>query len=170
MERAGKYVRSILMPGEEILWVGKVSKFIYVRATLLIAFGGVAIAEAADPEGSVTRSLLPGADPTAIQVIASLIGAALVFLSVLYWLRAFMRRWTTELAITDRRVISKLGFVGRQTWELNTGGIEGVQVKQSILGRIFNFGDLTVTGRGAGTAPIRWIDDPIEFRRRLPSM
>jgi len=84
---------------------------------------------------------------------------------LIFWLVAFIRYKTTELAFTNKRVIAKFGFISRNTVELNIAKVESIQVNQSILGRIFNYGTLIVSGAGNPQAPIPGISNPIGFRR-----
>ncbi len=93
------------------------------------------------------------------------IGLAFFGLGLILWIMAFIRYKTTEMAFTNKRVIAKFGFISRQTIELNISKVESIQVNQSILGRIFNFGTLTVSGAGNPQAPIPGIADPMAFRR-----
>ena len=86
-------------------------------------------------------------------------------LGLIFWLVAFIRYKTTELAFTNKRVIAKFGFISRQTVELNLMKVESLQVNQGILGRIFNFGTLVVSGAGNPQAPIPGISNPMTFRR-----
>ena len=86
-------------------------------------------------------------------------------LGLLVLLAAFIRYKTTELAITNKRVIAKFGFISRHTVELNINKVEGIQVIQSISGRIFNFGSLIISGTGIQQAPIPGISNPLAFRR-----
>lgn len=86
-------------------------------------------------------------------------------LGLLVLLAAFIRYKTTELAITNKRVIAKFGFISRHTVELNINKVEGIQVIQSITGRIFNFGSLIISGTGIQQAPIPGISNPLAFRR-----
>lgn len=105
--------------------------------------------------------------------IWSLLGLMLVGLLLLpmfgiglvFWLAAFIRYKTTELAVTSKRVVAKSGFISRQTVELNIQKVETVQVRQDVLGRIFNYGSLVVSGAGIPQAPIPGISAPMEFRR-----
>ena len=78
---------------------------------------------------------------------------------------AFVRYKTTELAFTNKRVIAKFGFISRQTVELYIPKVESIQVHQGILGRIFNYGSLIISGAGNPQAPIPGISDPMAFRR-----
>lgn len=86
-------------------------------------------------------------------------------LGLILWLAAFFRYKTTELAVTNKRVIAKFGFISRQTVELNINKVESIQVNQGILGRIFNYGSLIISGAGNPQAPIPGISDPMTFRR-----
>lgn len=84
---------------------------------------------------------------------------------LLFWIAAAIKYWTTELAITNKRVIAKFGLISRETIEINLQKIESIQVKQGILGRIFNFGSIVVSGAGNPQAPIPGISNPLQFRR-----
>lgn len=103
-------------------------------------------------------SLLP-------MLILGLILLPLAGLGLLFWLAAGIRYMTTELAFTNKRVIAKFGFISRKTIELNLVKVESVQVNQGVLGRIFNFGTLIISGAGNPQAPIPGISNPMTFRR-----
>lgn len=102
--------------------------------------------------------------------LAPLIALGVLFLAVfglgiIFWIVAYIRYKSTELAFTNKRVIAKFGFISRQTVELNIAKVESIQVDQSMLGRIFNFGTLIISGAGNPQAPIPGISDPMAFRR-----
>jgi len=80
---------------------------------------------------------------------------------------AWFRRWTTEIDVTDRRIVYKRGFIRRHTVEMNMDKVESVDVDQSILGRMLNYGDITVWGTGVGIEPLYNIDVPLEFRNQV---
>ena len=86
-------------------------------------------------------------------------------IGILFWIAAALRYITTELAFTNKRVIAKFGFISRKTIELNLTKVESVQVNQGILGRIFNYGTLIISGAGNPQAPISGISNPMMFRR-----
>jgi uncharacterized membrane protein YdbT with pleckstrin-like domain len=75
------------------------------------------------------------------------------------------RYFTTELAITNKRVIAKFGLIRRNTIEMNISKVESIQVDQGILGRMFNFGSILVAGAGDPKAPIPGISEPLKFRK-----
>ncbi len=90
-------------------------------------------------------------------------------IGVIFLIAAFIRYRSTELAITNRRVIAKFGFVSRRTIELNLGKIEGIEVSQTVLGRMLDYGSLTMSGVGSLKEPIHGISHPLEFRRAFMS-
>ena len=88
-----------------------------------------------------------------------------VGLGLILLVMAYVRYKTTELAITTKRVIVKVGFIRRSTVEININKVESIQVDQEILGRMFNFGTLVIAGAGNPQAPIVGISSPMEFRK-----
>jgi len=90
---------------------------------------------------------------------------AVVGLVFLIW--AWIRVRSTELAITNRRIIAKFGFVKRHTVEINLEKVESLKVEQGVWGRILNFGTIFISGSGSSVAPIPNIADPLVFRRKF---
>ena len=86
-------------------------------------------------------------------------------LGLIVWLIVYVRYKTTELAVTNKRVIVKSGFISRQTVEINIAKVESIQVHQDVMGRLFNYGTLVISGAGDPQAPIVGISNPMEFRR-----
>ena len=84
---------------------------------------------------------------------------------LILWLIAYIRIKSTELAVTTKRVIVKHGFIRRSTIEINLSKVESIQVTQSLLGRMFDFGTLVIAGTGASHAPLEGIAAPLAFRK-----
>jgi hypothetical protein len=87
-------------------------------------------------------------------------GIGLIFLVI-----AYIRYKSTELAVTTKRIIVKSGFIRRQTVEINLSKAESIQVDQGILGRMFDFGTLVISGTGTSHAPLVGISEPLAFRK-----
>lgn len=111
---------------------------------------------------------------TLVNAASSTIGEHPIGLAIFWFVLAglflippFVFKLTTELAITDRRVIAKFGLLSRKSIELNLSKIESIKVEQGIIGRIFNYGDIFIVGTGGSNEPIPRIANPIEFRRRF---
>ncbi len=73
----------------------------------------------------------------------------------------------SEFAITNRRVIIKVGFISRKTLEMNLSKIESVNVDQGIWGRMLGYGTITIIGTGGTKETFGNISGPLEFRRQF---
>ena len=153
------YVERVLQPGETLLHKSELHWLIYLPVLPFLAIFalGAALYLGMQSNGG-------DANPAILALGLMALGAVG---SIVAWFRAWIRRLSTELAITDRRVIFKRGLVRRHTVEMNMDKVESIDVDQSILGRIFNYGDVTVRGTGASIEPLRLIDDPLAFRSRV---
>lgn len=141
------YVDRNLMSGEQVVYKAKIHWFIFVQGVVLFVVGILLFG--VDREG--------GTGP--------FVGSIIILLAIFSLLKAFILKVSTELAVTSKRVIAKVGLISRNTVELNHGKVESFNVEQSIFGRIFGFGTLIVNGTGGGKTPIPSIDSPLEFRR-----
>ena len=146
------YVQEVLQPGEELRYQAAIHWVTYLHgiAWLLAALIVWIMVPASWREGYVV---------TAVVII---LAAAGVFLLARAWFNA----WITEIAVTNRRVIYKRGFISRTTAEMQMDKIESVEVDQSILGRILDYGKVTVLGTGIGTGLER-ITEPIAAPLKL---
>jgi len=148
------YVETILQPSEKILHVSRIHWFTYLPglSVLLVGVFGLLLQSGLHPDVSFALRIL--------SVLIILYGLALLGL-------AWLKRWTTEIAVTDRRIIYKRGLIWRSTVEMNMEKVESVGVNQSILGRIFDFGDIHVRGTGVGLEHLHGIDQPLALRNSV---
>jgi uncharacterized membrane protein YdbT with pleckstrin-like domain len=148
------YVRRVLQPGETITHATRLHSIIFLPATLWFAAAIVLLIIALTLDGDMRIG-----------------GEALAAFAAVFGLTAgvpaLIRRVTTELAVTDRRVIYKSGVLSRHTLEMNRSKVESVDVDQSVLGRLLNFGTIVVRGTGGSLEPIRMIGDPLTFRSHI---
>jgi uncharacterized membrane protein YdbT with pleckstrin-like domain len=150
-----RYIDDILQPGEKVLYSTNAHWIFYVPA---IAAWIAALLLFLLSRQTTTQSI----------VLLCLAASAVVALVALYWtLRAWFHRWTTETDVTNMRVVHKTGFIKRRTFEMSHDKVESVDVNQSILGRILNYGDVTVRGVGEGAETIDTIASPLEFRNHI---
>ena len=157
------YVTKVLQPGEIVIAKGKYHWIIYLEAASLLLFGVIAfLALTLTSAGYVVSSQIglggQGLALAALVLLVCLISASASFI------RAWFVQWTTELVITDRRVIYKTGFIRRITAEMNMDKVETVNVDQSILGRLLNYGTIHVRGTGTGIEHLHRISGPLELR------
>ena len=97
-----------------------------------------------------------------LGILLLVVVVGLVFLAV-----AWVRVRSTELAITNKRVIAKFGFIKRETVEINLNQVEALRVEQTFLGRMLNYGTIIVSGTGGALDPFPNIADPLVFRRKF---
>ncbi|CAN5514721.1 hypothetical protein BH11PSE7_BH11PSE7_06740 [soil metagenome] len=150
------YVDSVLSEGERIVYRANVSHWKFFPSYLLGCLFLVGAA-AAWLMGAQGGSWL-------IVALAALAVGLLVIIS------AVIRRSTTELVLTDRRIITKRGLVSRNTVEMNLAKVESLQVNQGLMGRMFNYGDVSVVGTGSSLEPLYGISNPLELRKKLGAM
>jgi len=96
-----------------------------------------------------------------------MVSLACAIIGLVMLVQTWVRRWTTEIDVTDRRIVYKRGLIRRYTVEMNMDKVESVDVDQSIFGRLLNYGDVTIRGTGVGLEPLRGIDAPLEFRNQV---
>jgi uncharacterized membrane protein YdbT with pleckstrin-like domain len=148
----GRYIDDILQPGEKVLYSTNAHWIFYWPA---IVAGLVAIAFLV-----LSRSLV---GDTPVMLCLALAAISVVF-ALYKMMAAWFHRWTTETDVTNLRVVHKTGFIKRRTFEMSLDKVESVDVNQSILGRILNYGDVTILGVGEGRETISTIASPLEFR------
>jgi uncharacterized membrane protein YdbT with pleckstrin-like domain len=153
----GRYIDEILQPGEKVLYSTNAHWIFYLPA---IAAWIVALA----------LLILSSTVAVAIPVLV-LVGwaaaAAIAIVAIYFTIRAWFHRLSTETDVTDRRVVHKTGFIKRRTFEMSLDKIESVDVTQSIMGRILNYGNVTILGVGEGKQVIATIASPLAFRSAI---
>ncbi len=168
------YVQQSLGPNEELIcaahfhWmhdVKAVSNIIWgAVAAVLIVIGGIFIYQK-------LGKFPPGIDlATGIQYMhpGLKITAFLFFLfGLLGFARMMVEKATTEIAITNLRVIYKRGLLARHVGEISIDRVEGVVVLQSLMGRLFDYGRVAVRGMGVGEVVLPPIAGPIAFRQSI---
>ena len=147
------YARSVLQPNEQIVMVGRLHWIIYARAILLAIAGTVVVAF--ERAYNVNETVVAG---------TAVVFGALFLLSFIH---AWFIRWITEFAVTDRRVIYKRGFITRHTVEMNMDKVESVDVDQSILARILDYGTIHVRGTGESIEHLHKVAHPLALRSAI---
>jgi len=151
----GRYIDEILQPGEKVLYSTNAHWMFYLPAIAAWI-------------AALVLLLLSRATVTAGVVLLCLSASAVLAIVALYWtVRAWFHRWTTETDVTNLRVVHKSGFIKRRTFEMSLDKVESVDVNQSILGRLLNYGDVTVLGVGEGKETISTIASPLVFRNYI---
>jgi uncharacterized membrane protein YdbT with pleckstrin-like domain len=103
----------------------------------------------------------------ALSANRRLIALAPVAIGVIVLFAAWIRRRSSEFAVTNKRVIIKLGVMSTRSMELLLSKIEGITVTQSLSGRVFGYGEIVVTGSGGTQEPFDSIQAPLDFRQAV---
>ena len=143
------YVDSTLLPGEQVTFRTYLHWLIFVRAIVIVAIG-VAI-------------LVVGYQHH--WAAAVWLGAAVAALGLIGWLAAYVRRRSSEFAVTNKRVIVKAGILRRRTVEMLLRQVEALEVDQSLTGRMLGYGTVIIIGTGGTREPFEKVSAPLEFRR-----
>jgi membrane protein YdbS with pleckstrin-like domain len=150
-----RYIDEILQPGEKVLYSTNAHWIFYLPA--IVAW-----------IAAIVLLVLSRWTTTDGIVLLCLAASAVVAIAALYWTaKAWFHRWTTETDVTNLRVVHKTGFIQRRTFEMSLDKVESVDVNQSILGRILNYGNVTIPGVGEGKETISTIASPLAFRNYI---
>jgi uncharacterized membrane protein YdbT with pleckstrin-like domain len=147
------YTKSVLQPDEQIIVMGRLHWIVYYRAIWYLIVGIILLLLAHKYW-----------DEEPVIILTAVVFGALALMSAIH---AWFIRWITEIAITDKRVIYKRGFINRHTVETNMDKVASVDVDQSVLGRLLNYGTVTVKGTGLTFEPLRRVESPIELRNAI---
>jgi uncharacterized membrane protein YdbT with pleckstrin-like domain len=148
----GRYIDDILQPGEKVLYSTNAHWIFYWPA--IVAWVAAIVMLVA------SHMVAPGTP----ELFCLAVAAVAAVIALYKMMAAWFHRWTTETDVTNLRVVHKTGFIKRRTFEMSLDKVESVDVNQSILGRLLNYGNVTILGVGEGKETITTIASPLEFR------
>ena len=140
------YIDSHLLPNETVVSKARLHWFVYLKAIAVMLLGAG----------------LAAIEPT--------IGAIIAGVGLLLMVPPFIAYTSSEFGVTNKRVIIKVGVLRRKTLELLIRQVEAISVDQSISGRIFNYGTITLTGTGGVREQFHNISRPLDFRRAIQGL
>lgn len=170
------YIQQSLTDNEELVhvahfhWMYSVQAVINIVFSFALAIGIIVFAIWAEPyifrtPGFDTLSLLgkiqnlhPG-----VKIVAFFV----LLMGVMRFVQMMIVKATTEIAVTNKRLVYKRGLVARYVGEMNIDRVEGVNVLQGVMGRIFGYGRVMVRGMGVGEIVLPPIAEPIKFRKSI---
>lgn len=159
------YVKRAMHEDEKIVYAAQLHWIIYQSGFLYVLLGG-----AVGHFGvMLLRSLNIPKIATYIEPIVSYISVGIVAVGGMLLFGAFVRQMSTELVITNQRIIAKHGLVATTSYELMMTKVEGATIDQSIWGRMWDYGTLMVKGTGGGISPIDHVAKPFKFHNNLMS-
>ena len=146
------YVERHLLPGERVLYKTRLHWGVFIKPALIVLVGV-----------ALMVLLRQVQDPRWLWMV----GGAVALIGLVWGLVHYVEVMTSEFAVTTSRLIFKVGLVSRYTTELLLAKVESIGVQQGLVGRMLNYGDLTVTGTGGAREVFRRVRDPIGFRNHV---
>ena len=149
------YVDQRLTTGESVLYRARLHWVIFA-APVAIGAAGVALQFPDQGTGRLGGGL-------------GELGLLLLFVAALLATARWLVRKSSEFVVTNRRVLIKVGIVGRHSLEILLTKIEGIGVDQDAIGRLLDYGTVTVTGTGGTSEAFARIAEPLRFRTAVQS-
>jgi len=157
------YLSKMLLPDERVVYIATLHWIIFVPGLCMTALGGFAGFYSYDLVGFfMGPSMVPvfGRVVAGVAFVMALAGLGLL-------IGALIRQSATELAITNRRLIAKYGFISRSTFEIMINRVTGANFDQTITGRLLGYGTILVHGAGGDISPFDVVSNPQLFQRAL---
>lgn len=142
-----KFLENYFQPGEEVIYRAKIHLFLFLEPLFLLAVGGFIV----------------GGDPVPVM---KWLGITVLFLGLVSLVQRICVKVGSLFVVTNRRVVLKTGIIRRRVAELMLTKCEGIQVTQSVTGRLFGYGTLVVTTGGA-TNCYYFVRNPFDFNRAI---
>ena len=156
------YLDKNLVPGETIVYQTRLHWIVMLNqvllATLLLdlpALGLLFYAMTHQDLPPQTLELMQGGGIAMLVVSGVVIGVGAI------------RRNSTEMGVTNRRVVVKTGLASRKTIEMLLNKIESIEVNESGMGRMLGYGSITLIGTGGTSEVFHQIGNPLIFRNHV---
>jgi uncharacterized membrane protein YdbT with pleckstrin-like domain len=151
------YVKESLTKGERIIYTTNLHWIIFMESLSIIIIG-LFISYL----GVIYEAIL-GSFKTWLEYIA----LAVLVVGGVKFLLELIRHNTSEFAVTTERVVIKVGVIQRKSLAMHLTKIESIEINQSIIGRIFGFGSISITGTGNAESDFDLLRNPNKFREKM---
>jgi hypothetical protein len=156
------YINSNLIPGETVIYQTRLHWIVMLKhiavGCFLLALPGALVLYYAFNRNDLARGTL--------QIMEGA-GVALLICGMIVILIGMVRRNSTEMAVTSRRVVIKTGLASRKTIEMLLNKVESIEVNETTLGKLLGYGSIVVVGTGGSTEPFRNVAHPLKFRSQV---
>ena len=155
------YIEKHLMQGETVLYKTRLH-WVAVLVPLLLALalaiaGGFCLYQSAQDNRTGTGD----------AKLFAIAGAGLFVVAAVELMVAIVKRNSTEMAVTNRRVLVKTGLMSRRTIEMLVSQIESIVITEPFLGRMLGYGSVVIRGTGGTPETFHLIAHPTEFRTHV---
>jgi uncharacterized membrane protein YdbT with pleckstrin-like domain len=155
------YVEKHLMDGETVVYVTRLHWIVLAGPlilALLLSVPGIALLVLSGMHAGDTR-------PATESMLAG--GVILTAIALIIFVRGILNRNATEMAVTNKRVVAKVGVAARRTVEMILSRVESIGVEETVVGRMLGYGTVIVRGTGGTPESFDKIAHPLEFRTQV---
>ncbi|GAB4441911.1 MAG: hypothetical protein Kow0031_23950 [Anaerolineae bacterium] len=155
-----------LQSNEQIIYQSKVHWIYLAPAAFLVMIGLCCTAL------SIITALAeppPNQPPPPTQMIDTLVmcSGCILVLALILTVTMALNFVSSDLILTNRRVIFETGIMRRRTREFFLNQIDSVTIETPLLGRFLNYGSIVVSGSGGLRQPFYRISNPQEIRNHI---
>lgn len=97
-------------------------------------------------------------------------GLVLIAFTLIWILMTWVTYYFSSLTIKTNQIILRTGVFVRQTIDIPLNKIEAIDIRQSILGSIFHYGMVCITGTGGTRRIINYLNNPLTCRRYIEQL
>lgn len=155
------YVQKHLIEGETIIYETRLHWIVLIGPVLLGVMLGLT------GLGMFVLSGRTAADQYTAHQSLMIMGAIFLFGALIFVVRGILWRNATEMTVTNKRVFIKVGLAARRTIELLLSRVESIGVEETVMGRMFGYGTVTVHGTGGTPEVFNMVAYPLEFRTQV---
>ncbi len=98
------------------------------------------------------------------------LGLFLEAFALIWILMTWVTYYFSSVTIKKKQVILRTGILVRQTVDIPLNKIESIDIRQTIMGSIFKYGAVVITGTGGTKQIINYLDKPLTCRRYIEQL
>jgi uncharacterized membrane protein YdbT with pleckstrin-like domain len=98
------------------------------------------------------------------------VGLFVVVMALLWGILVWLTYQFSSLTIKKKQVVLRTGILVRQTIDISLNKIESVDIRQSILGSLFKYGSIVITGTGGTRQGMTYVARPLTCRRHIEQL
>jgi uncharacterized membrane protein YdbT with pleckstrin-like domain len=154
------YVEKHLIEGEKIVYSTRLHWMVLTVPVLAgLAMGLPGLALLGEASGQANRNQNSN--------LMAAAGAILIFVGFIFIVSGLLKRNATEMTVTNKRIVVKVGIAARRTVEMLLTRVESIGVEESVMGRMLGYGTVIVRGTGGTPEAFDRIAHPLEFRTQV---
>lgn len=158
------YVENILLPDEKITHYAQVHYILYAPGVFMMLLAVFSIYLVPDIAAALQFS---HSTQESIRSFTKFASGACFLAGIGLLLRAWIDIYSTEVVVTNRRILVKIGISTATTAELDRRRISSVIVTKPFIGRILNYGWVDIFGFSGDIRGLPVLTKPHELQKHI---